>query len=103
MRPIVLVFAAGSLCAADVCPHPAGNAEVNSWTAKVGRRSCVANAVSAKEAVEWPAAGIVQAKVAGRVEFAVCCYSKEAPKDAPLRIAGNERTIATHAELPHKS
>jgi len=103
MRPILLLFAVRMLFAAEVCPHPASDAEVNSWTAKLGRRSCVANAVSAKDTVEWPAAGIVQAKVAERIEFAICCYSKEAAKDAILRIGAKERTVATHAELPHKS
>jgi hypothetical protein len=51
--------------------------------------------------VEWPAAGIERAGVAGRVEFAVCCFSKEAAKAAPLRIDGAEQSVDTHVEVTH--
>jgi hypothetical protein len=102
LRPIFLALIAVFAClAADVCPHPPATSEWNSWTAKIGRRNCLANAVSAKAAVEWPAAGIDQVKVADRLEFAVCCFSKEKAAPAPLRIAGQERQVATHAEVTH--
>jgi hypothetical protein len=84
--------------AADICPHPTGD---GSWSAKIGRRHCLANAVSATDTVDWPAAGIERAAVAGRVEFAVCCFSKEAAKSAPMRIGATEKSIDTHAEVTH--
>src|SRR5437879_6033226 len=67
----------------------------------IGRRSCLAHAVTAAQPVEWPAAGIDRAAVAGSLEFAVCCFSKEATTPAPLRIGLTERSVPTHTEVTH--
>src|SRR5215475_15311227 len=103
MRLVLLALLGFTLRAADVCPHPPSDAEYASWTAKIGRRHCLANAIRATHPVEWPAAGIDRASVAERVEFAVCCFSKEAAVSAPLRIGSAEHSAATHAEVVHRT
>jgi hypothetical protein len=101
LHPLLLAALALTAHAADVCPHPASTVEAASWTARIGRRSCLAHAVSATQPVDWPAAGIDRASVAERLEFAVCCFSKEASVPAPLRIGDTERSVPTHTEVTH--
>jgi hypothetical protein len=101
MRPLLLMLVASTLYAADICPHPSSPAAYASWTAKIGRRHCIAHTVTTTQSIEWPAAGIDRASVADRLEFAVCCFSKEATVSAPLRIGATERSVPTHAEVVH--
>jgi hypothetical protein len=98
MYRLLLALLAVIAQAAEICPHDAKTSEWNSWTAKVGRRQCVANAVSANTAVAWPAAGIADAKVAGRVEFQLCCFESVARKPAPLRTGVGESSATTWQE-----
>jgi len=84
--------------AAEVCASPPATPEPRSWAAKIGARHCVAGAVSANRTVSWPAAGILPAEVAGRVEFAVCCFAAQIERPAPLRIGDGELTVPTHPE-----
>jgi len=95
LLPLLALTAAG---AADVCPPPPATREPRSWTAKIGARHCVAGVVSANSTVSWPAAGILQAESAGRIEFAVCCFAAQIERPAPLRIGDGERTVPTHLE-----
>ena len=94
-------MAAASAYAAEVCPHQGKPGELESWTAKIGKRHCVANALDTTGAVEWPAAGIVQAAAAGRIELAVCCFSKVSEQRAAVRLNGSERTVPTQREISH--
>jgi hypothetical protein len=78
----LLALTAATVMAADVCPQPKPQTgERQSWTAKIGSRECRGRAVVGNAGVEWPDAGIVQAALAGRLEFAVCCFSQSADKD----------------------
>ena len=101
----LLLLAALALCAraAEVCPAPDrvdGGAAWRSYSAKVGPKRCVADQVSAKDTVEWPAAGIVQAAVAGRIDVAVCCFRHESAQPETLRIGEHESQVLTHREDP---
>lgn len=83
---------------ADLCPHGTGAGDAQSWASKIGSRYCVGNAVAGTGAVEWKAAGIEQATVAGSLEMALCCFSSEETKPAVLRIGARELSVATHQE-----
>jgi hypothetical protein len=83
--------------AAEVCPAPEG---MQSAAAAVGRKRCVVNRVEADSVVEWQAAGIERAAVAGRLEVAVCCFRHESAAPEKLRIGGREITVETHREEP---
>jgi len=95
---ILLALLGSAAFAADLCPHDAAAAEWNSWTAKVGSRHCVANRVNTPAAVEWPAGGMAGARVAGKVEFQLCCFEEVKQSPAPLRIGGRELSAPTWQE-----
>jgi hypothetical protein len=98
MRPVLLILIALPIFAADDCPHDTTTSAWNSWTAAVGKRHCVANAVTSTETVAWPAAGIAEAGVAGRIEIQICCFESVAQRPAPLRIGDSSRSAMTYQE-----
>jgi hypothetical protein len=102
MRPLLLglLAAASAAFGADLCPHGAGDGDWQSWAAKIGPRYCVGNAANVIGVVEWRAAGIERADVAGHLEMAVCCFESEAAKPSVLRLGARELSVATHQEGP---
>jgi hypothetical protein len=99
MQPLVLgLLLALAAYSADLCPHSQDAGEAQSWAGKSGRRYCVGNAIRGTGKAEWPAAGIVQAEVAGTLEMAVCCFSSEEARSAVLHLEARKLTVATHQE-----
>jgi len=94
---------------ADLCPAPAslpartvnGPIRWASFSSKPTQKRCVANQITAPGlAIEWPAAGIEKADVAGPLEVAVCCFRHESAHPEPLRFGDREITVETHREDP---
>lgn len=100
MKLLVLALVAVCAWAADLCPGPDSDAIWHSRSVKNGPKRCVANRVTATDTVSWPAAGIEQAAVAGRLEVAVCCFRRESAQPEKLTIGGKELTVETHREDP---
>jgi hypothetical protein len=93
--------------AADFCPSAeamhtgaAGDLGWRSYSAKTGSKRCVANQAEGTGRLEWPAAGIDHALLAGSLEVAVCCFRHESAVPAQLRIGDREVTALTHREDP---
>jgi hypothetical protein len=96
MKLLVLAMAGVCAWAADLCP----GADGTSYSARVGQKRCVANRVTAMDTVSWPAAGIERARVAGRLDVAVCCFRHESAQPEKLVIGDKESTVSTHREDP---